>query len=145
MQDPGGESLRGFVFLELTGEEDCMFDEAMEAADEAAFAILSAAKARVWKSGEETRAREVRAIEMPRDITGDYRAGGRVEEVNFVLECEAQPLLEERVGLGFGSPEVREGWCVLWKKVTYRITSLTWQGATVTLTLGSKADSSGGW
>lgn len=121
-----------------------MFDEAMEAADEAAFAILSVAKARVWKSGEEARAREVRAIEMPRDISGDYRAGGRVEEVNFILECEAEPLLQERVGLSF-SPEAKEGWCVTWKAVTYRITGLTWQGATVTLTLGSKADSSGGW
>lgn len=122
-----------------------MFDEAMAAADEAAFAILSAAKARVWKSGQEARSREVRAIEMPRDVAGDYRAGGRVEEVNFVLECEAEPLKEEPIGLGFGSAEVREGWLVDWKGVTYRITGLTWQGATVTLTLGSRADSSGGW
>jgi hypothetical protein len=122
-----------------------MFDEAMAAADEAAFAILSAAKARVWKAGQEAHSREVRAIEMPRDIGGDYRMGGRVEEVNFVLECEAEPLKEEAIGLGFGGAEVRDGWLVEWKAVTYRITGLTWQGATVTLNLGSRADSSAGW
>jgi hypothetical protein len=122
-----------------------LFDEAMAAADEAAFAMLSSTRATVWKSGQEAHSREVRAIEMPRDVGGDYRPGGRVEEVNFVLECEAAPLQEEPIGLGFGSPEVRDGWLVEWKEVTYRIASVTWQGATVTLNLASRNDSSGGW
>jgi hypothetical protein len=122
-----------------------MFDEAMAAADEAAFEMLSTAKARVWKAGAEEMWREARAIEMPRDLSGEYRPGGRVEEVNFVLECDAAPLKEGAIGLGFGSPEVKDGWLVKWKEATYRIASVTWQGATVTLNLASKNDSSGDW
>lgn len=122
-----------------------MFDEAMAAADEAAFALLSAARAKIWQAGQELERREVKAIEMPRGIGGDYRAGGRVPDVNFVLEVEAAPLRAQPVVLGPGGPEVQEGWLVEWKAVTYRIQRIIWQGETATLELGSRADSSGGW
>lgn len=122
-----------------------MFDEAMAAADEAAFALLSAARAKIWQAGQELNRRVVKAIEMPREIGGTYRPGGRVAEVSFVLEVEAGPLRAQPVALGPGGPEVREGWLVEWKCVTYRIERITWQGETATLELGSRADSSGEW
>jgi hypothetical protein len=122
-----------------------MFDEAMNVADEAAWEMLSTARARVWQSGKENEARMVRAIEMPRETGGDYREGGRVATVNFLLEVEAAPLRAEPVGLAFGYSGARDGWLVEWRGVEYRIEAMTWQGETVTLTLGSKADSSGGW
>jgi hypothetical protein len=122
-----------------------MFEGSFAAADEAAFSMLSPDLARVWKSGAEQHYRDVRAIEMPHEVAGDYRAGGRVEDIAFDLECEAAPLRAEPLGLGFGRAEVKDGWMVKWRGKDYRIVRLTWQEGTVTLGCGSVADSSGGW
>jgi hypothetical protein len=118
-----------------------VFDTAFTSADEEAFKILSPDVVRVWQSTAPTNVRVARAIEFPRELSGDFREGGRQQVITFELEVDAAPL---RGSTGLTSvPEVADGWIAEWRGSQYRITSVVWQGGTATLRLGPTSDSSG--
>lgn len=118
-----------------------MFDAAFTGADEEAFKILSPDVVRVWQSSAPTDVRVARAIEFPRELSGDFREGGRQKVINFELEADAAPL---RATTGLTSlPEVTDGWLAEWRNVQYRILAVVWQSGTATLRLGPVSDPSG--
>ena len=118
-----------------------MFDEAFTSSDEEAFKILSPDTVKVWQSSAPQAVRVARAIEMPRELSGDFREGGRQKVINFELEADAAPL---RASTGLTVlPEVTDGWLAEWRTVQYRILAVVWQGGTATLRLGPVSDPSG--
>jgi len=118
-----------------------VFDEAFMSADEEAFNLLSPDVVRVWQSSTPQDVRVARAIEMPRELSGEFREGGRQKQINFELEVEAAPL---KATTGLTSlPEVTDGWLVEWRSIQYRVLAVVWQSGTATLRLGPVSDPSG--
>jgi hypothetical protein len=118
-----------------------VFDAAFTSSDEEAFKILSPDVVRIWQSSAPSDVRVARAIEMPREISSDFREGGRQKEISFELEVDAAPM-RATTGLNI-LPEVTDGWLAEWRSVQYRILAVIWQSGTATLRLGPESDPSG--
>ncbi len=107
-----------------------MFDEAFAAADAAMFAAHGNEVARFWRATNPGSVIEAAAVDMPRDEAHTFPAGGRVDETDLTLECDAAPLGAEAADFG-------SGWRCNWRGRNYRVLAATWQGSTVTVRCGA--------